>query len=448
MNPFAMPRRFPTPSLALLAFLALAATARAAPGLDFDLTEKAASQDALAAAAQDAPVTVTLGGYLESRTQLGTSRGALYSARQRLHPELSASLSRLSLFANANLDYDPAIGAWADVAHPELDECRLLLDTEYLDVSVGNMIVRWGAGDGINPMDLFNPVDQRDPVASARSTKKRAVPMVRAVAQTPWLTLESVFLPFAAVNGPDAAESPWESLALKSIRRAVGAGKAVFDDDTKPVGVEGGLRAAVTARGWDLALLSFQGFANEPVYAAIPLDDITLYQARYPHFRAFGFNFAKGLSAGTLRGELVFKPDTVFPGVQTAAANGNGLARTDFLEGVVGMDWTFFSDLYVNAQYYFEALPRGENGAAYRAFSDGMTFKVSDKFLGNALEAAIQGMVSFSGDGLSVEAYGQYELDDHWKLTCGVQLWEGPPRSRLGQYDANDMTYLKLRYAF
>lgn len=448
MNPFAMPRRFPTPSLALLAVLALAATARAAPGLDFDLTEKAASQDALAAAAQDAPVTVTLGGYLESRTQLGTSRGALYSARQRLHPELSASLSRLSLFANANLDYDPAVGAWADMVHPELDECRLLLDTEYLDVSIGKMIVRWGAGDGINPMDLFNPVDQRDPVASARSTKKRAVPMVRAVAQTPWLTLEGVFLPFAAVNGPDAAESPWESLALKSIRRAAGAGKAVFDDDTKPVGVEGGLRASVTARGWDLALLSFQGFANEPVYAAIPLDDITLYQARYPHFRAFGFNFAKGLSAGTLRGELVFKPDTVFPGVQTAAANGNGLARTDFLEGVVGMDWTFFSDLYVNAQYYFEALPQGENGAAYRAFSDGMTFKVSDKFLGNALEAGVQGMASFSGDGLSVEAYGQYELDDHWKLTCGVQLWEGPPRSRLGQYDANDMTYLKLRYAF
>lgn len=426
--------------LALLAVLAAVPGPANSEKLDFDLGEQV---DAPAT-----PYTYAFGGYLESRSQLAPGQGRFLSARQRAHLELSASLAHLQFFANGNFDYDPAVGGWSQVVYPELDECRLRLDTEYLDIAAGNMIVRWGTGDGINPMDLFNPVDQRDPVANARSTKKRAVPMAQIVVQASPLTLEGVVLPVAAYNDPYASGSPWAPLSLRSIRQAARHGTASLDNDARPEGVECGLRASVTLRGWDVALLYYQGYVNDPVYAAVTDGQRTRYEARHPFFRAYGFNFAKGLTAGTLRGELAFKPATLFPARPAAASAKDGLVRTDLLEGVIGLDWTFLANLYVNAQYYFESLPGGNNGADYREFSHGMTFKVSDKFLADALEVGVQGTISWSGQGLSLESYGQYAFDDHWTLTLGAIVWEGASRSLLGQYDANDMVYGKLRYAF
>lgn len=36
-------------------------------------------------------------------------------------------------------------------------------------ISYAIEMMRWGTGDGINPMDLINPRDYRDPIASART---------------------------------------------------------------------------------------------------------------------------------------------------------------------------------------------------------------------------------------------------------------------------------------
>ncbi len=115
---------------------------------------------------------------------------------------------------------------------------------------------------------------------------------------------------------------------------------------------------------------------------------------------------------------------------------------------MAGVDWTFLTDLYLNVQYYADALPWGRNSAAQRTFSDGMTFKVSDKFLNSSLETGVQGSLSFSGEGLSTEVYAQYEVDDHWELTTGYIFWDGKETSGLGQFRDNDMIYFKVKYAF
>ena len=88
------------------------------------------------------------------------------------------------------------------------------------------------------------------------------------------------------------------------------------------------------------------------------------------------------------------------------------------------------------------------SNATCSSYTDGFTFLVSDKYWDSALEAGVQGTVYLSGDGLSVEIYGQYDINDHWKLTAGFLLWDGEEQTILGQYRENDMVYLKLKYAF
>lgn len=418
-------------------------------GMDFDLTEAMPDE-------KEAAYDLYFGGYAESRTQVGVDRGEVLSFRQRLHLETSAEMHSLLFFGSADADFDPAVAQWSDQqeeqTHARVDKLYLSLDTSYLDLVAGQQVVRWGTGDGINPMDLFNPVDQRDPVANARSLRRRSVPLLQAVVQRPGITLEGVFLPMAEVNKPPLTDSPWEPAGVRAIRQAVDNGQAELEDENTPDGQEYGVRATVTASGWDLSLLYYEGYANDAVYSREQAGGIITYKALHPHFTAYGFNFAKGLSSGTVRGEVAYKPDTVFPAAphNTAEyeAGGDGLVKADFVQAVVGLDWTFFSNLYLNGQYFVEVLPGSDSGAACRDFSDGMTFKVSDKFLDTALETGVQGTVYFNGGGLSTEAYVQYEVDDHWELTGGVILWEGDADSILGQFRDNDMIYCKVKYSF
>ena len=69
-------------------------------------------------------------------------------------------------------DYGLAVRAWTDdkdkIYYVELNEAYLTIDTERIDLILGKKMMRWGTGDGINPMDLINPRDYRNPTASAR----------------------------------------------------------------------------------------------------------------------------------------------------------------------------------------------------------------------------------------------------------------------------------------
>jgi len=426
----------------IFTFCIIARIAHAQDDLNFDLEEEYFEQE-------HAP-SYTLCGSVENRTQFGVNQAEFYSFRQRLHLEFSTPPQRYSFFADGDLDYDPAVQNWTDQDyeqfHAQLGKCYFSLDTDFFDLTAGQNIVRWGTGDGINPFDLFNPVDSRDPIANARSLARLPVPMLHAVVQASPCTFEAVFLPQAQVNSPFLSGSPWEGTYLQTLREHAQAGSLLLDDENEPEGVEYGLRSAVTFDGWDLSLIFIRGYTNSPVFKKDTQAGIPSYTAKHPQFTAYGLNFAKGFSRGTLRGELALKPDSTF--AASSQADDDGLVKTDYFQGVIGIDWTFFTDLYLNAQYFMESFPHGRNGAASRPYVDGMTFKIKDLFLDNALELGLQGMLYFSGDGLSLEPYAQYEINDHWKITAGFLLWEGERQGRLGQYDDNDMAYLKIKYAF
>lgn len=428
--------------LSLLIFQITRAVA-ADDALDFDLN--AAFND------NEQELPYFLGGYFESRTQIGLATAEAYSLRQRLYAEFSVEKDVLFFFADGNLDFDPAVTAWTDQKwereRAELGKLYLTVDTEYFDITAGQQIIRWGTSDGINPMDLFNPIDSRDPIANARSLTRKSVPLIQSVIQTPLCTLEGVFIPQAVVNKPALSGSPWEPLVLKSLRKLEADGTILLDDENNPTGSEYGLRASTTMNGWDISLLYFAGYTKYPVYARTSYGGKIRYEAHHPSLNAYGVAFAKGLSKGTMRGELAYKPKTVLQAKSTYTQH-NGLIEADLLQGVIGIDWTFFTDFYVTSQYFMDIFLDDTSNATCSSYTDGFTFLVSDKYWDSALEAGVQGTVYLSGDGLSVEIYGQYDINDHWKLTAGFLLWDGEEQTILGQYRENDMVYLKLKYAF
>jgi len=53
-----------------------------------------------------------------------------------------------------------------------------------------------------------------------------------------------------------------------------------------------------------------------------------------------------------------------------------------------------------------------------------------------------------SNEGAAAEIFAEYKIGDHWQIAPGYMTFSGPEGSRLGQFNDNDMIYLRLRYSF
>jgi len=425
------------------------------------------SQDAQAEAG------LTLHGYLESRDQIRTGANqAAISTRQRLWLEADGTLlpegtagniGEVRFFASGALDVDPAAADLSD-EHDTLrlhaEEVFVTLDSDDLDLVIGRKMLRWGMGDGINPLDLINPLDYRDPIASGRADSRVPVVLGQAIFRLPAVgplqeaTLEAVVIPLAQVDELNAPGSAWEGYALKELRKADAQGQLIFADQQKPDDLwndaEFGVRLAVTTSGWDLALIGFHGRLDSAVLARdLVLDSngtaIPRLTPVHPTFSAFGINVAKGLERSTIRGELSLKPD--LPMMLRDDKATPGYDRRSVVEGVVGIDRTFGINLYTNLQYYFTSIPDAADLAG-ESYDHGMTYEIHDLFLQDDLEAGIRGVASFANEGWTFEPYAEYRLGDDWLLGASLLLFEGPEDSRYGQFADNDMLNIRLRYSF
>ncbi len=64
------------------------------------------------------------------------------------------------------------------------------------------------------------------------------------------------------------------------------------------------------------------------------------------------------------------------------------------------------------------------------------------------LTAGFRGMYFPSDEGSACEIFAEYKIGDNWQIAPGYMFFNGPRDSRLGQFNDNDMVYLRLRYGF
>ncbi len=412
-------------------------------------------------------------GWMESRNQFRMHDGRAISARQRLWLETGGALSfwdtgktggeksgpgPVRFFLSGSLDADPAAASLSD-NHSKvtagIHEAYITFEGSSIDVILGKKMVRWGTGDGINPLDLINPVDHLDPLASGRGDNRLPVLLGQAVCSLPcpdWMqemALEAVMEPLAKVNTLPGKGSAWESLALKKMRRSEALGLFDLAGQDKPAAwfEDGkyGLRLAATFDGWDLGIAGYTGMKNNPVFSGKIQDNgrITI-TPKHPRINAIGLSFAKGLNRSTIRGELAVKPS--FP-LQKASALLPNYTRTTMIEAVMGFDRTFSLNRYVNLQYFATCIPDNSN-TMQKKWEHGMTFEFSDLFFSDDLKLGISGIAGFSGQGLCVQPYAEYKLGDHWFIAASVFLFEGHDKGEYGQFDSRDFASLRLRWSF
>jgi hypothetical protein len=242
-----------------------------------------------------------------------------------------------------------------------------------------------------------------------------------------------VLIPKPEVNKFSLQNSPWEPEGLRELRKIAESGEIVLTSKKEPdtwfKNAEFAIRASTVWKGFDLALLYYNGYTDDPAYHRDYLADGRMrFTPRYQHYQAYGFNFAKGFDRATVRGD--------------------GLVARDLYQGVIGIDRTFFTNLYVNLQFFIDLIENGQEALAAERKTHGITFEISDKFLDDDLTAGFRGMYFTSNEGSACEIFAEYKIGDNWEIAPGYMFFNGPRDSRLEQYSVNDMIYLRLRYSF
>ncbi len=398
----------------------------------------------------------SISGFIESRDQLALKHmHQPVSLRQRIQLEVKKQFEHISFFASGRTDYDFASHTWSHQYHNpfliSLHETYLTFDSEYFDFFIGRKIHRWGASDGINPMDLINPIDTSDPFSSGRADNRIPSTMILVKWIFNNLSLEGVFLPLSPVSDLQSRGNPWNGSDLDSIFELEELGK-ISTHNKKPnrifeqVGYGGKLSAFLF--GWDLSFMYFSGNISNAVWFPKfnKLKYIKEFNARYPRFQAYGFSFAKAFgSSSTFRGELSYKPQYYMNMI-----NDLYPYRGNYLQSVLGIDYDFDSKYYMNLQIFTDYF-RGSSKIDKKKskYWNGLSYEMSGKWLNDDLKCGIRGKIYTSnGDGSITDIFAEYKFNDSFEIDGGVMFWLGKEKGMMGMYDKNDMIYIKLKYSF
>ncbi|MDR1578180.1 MAG: hypothetical protein LBT86_08165 [Deltaproteobacteria bacterium] len=404
---------------------------------------------------------LTYGGFLESRNRFAIKDGSPVALTQTAFLEMSAKKGSVGLYGSAQGVLEGAAHYWPrghQAGWAEVKELFLTIDSANLDFWLGQKLKVWGTSDGYNPLDLFNPLDLRDPFPSGWNLNRVPQAMAGASFNLGPVNLEGVYLPKAGVLTMPQPGSPWEPRAFQRLRTQVEAGFLTLVPKNAPHAWfrdgEYGLKLSASREGWDLSLMTYHGFLDEPLYK-MTLTPLGLQATgAYARYQAYGLAWAKGLGAGTFRGEMVIKSDYPIQG----ALNWR---RSRLIQTVVGWDRSFDGWLYLNFQGFLEA--RSLTGAqpidawpinvrpadAWPTDdSHGLTYEVTAQWALDAWAAGTRGQVYLTGEGALNEVFLEYRRDDHWKFSVGALFFSGERTGILGQFGDNDCFYLTARHSF
>lgn len=315
-----------------------------------------------------------------------------------------------------------------------------------VEVRVGRQIVAWGRADGINPTDNLTPRDYvvmlpfEDDQRFGTTAAKIDVFVSHAHTLTFFVSpyFEPHRIPFPVSAGRLERSLPARTFANTEL----------------------GVRLNRVGETLDWSISYFRGFSLLPSLRLSERAGSPVIRASYDRIRAYGADFARNLGRFGIRGEVAY--------ADTADRQGrepNKLNPSLFF--ILGVDRTFFENLNLNLQY-FRRQTRGfrsvdpisdlaERTIAFQSamlagqrdhVSDGLTFRVSNKWFHDTLEAEIFGVINFTTHDSFARPQVSYVFSDQWELIVGFDWIRGRADSQFGSQKSNRGVFAETRLSF
>ena len=369
---------------------------------------------------------------LDDRADI-TTAGCLVSWK----PKLGQSV-RLGLNARAGWQDQGA----ADGASGRVREAYIDFDAEPLSLRLGRQIIAWGRADRINPTDSLSPRDftllvpddeqQRNGIDAVRLRYaiNPALSVTAVVAKSEANLTPAGALPMNLALAEPPRETEW-ALKLDHSGSGVDGSVSYFD------GVERAARYRLD-------------FANPRV---------PLFRGDFERVRKLGADFAIAQGAWTFRGEIAHAR------IQAACAGCPSDARR-VTSAVLGGDVDFADTMNFNVQVFANLKedfvdPAGLTGlqqtlalglnrlnADYAARETGLTLRLSDRLLNDKLRWEISAVLDLNGNSRAIRPRLSYAVNDHLRLTAGLDHFDGPSQSYFGALTKNSTAFAMASWVF
>ncbi|RLC54349.1 MAG: hypothetical protein DRH79_00690, partial [Candidatus Cloacimonadota bacterium] len=194
----------------------------------------------------------------------------------------------------------------------------------------------------------------------------------------------------------------------------------------------------------DFELMAAYMWDDNPAMHIYPQPDTTLLiKPEYHRLPLAGASFSKAIGGAVLRGEGAYYFDKRFAAEDLSV---NGIKEKDYANYLVGYDHNWFG-VNVSFQFIQEYIMNYENDMRNDEFSNTMTFLITEDFLRETLRVEFFTYYGIDNKDALLRPKVVYDIADGFEVQLGANIFAGE-EGNFGQYDENDMMFMKVRYDF
>lgn len=401
---------------------------------------------------------VKINGYIgnESSYRISDTR-EMTKSRNILKLKLRGELTDKVSYRIGGRSYYDAVfdmtGNYPDNVEDDQETETELRET-YLDISRGNMDLRlgkqtivWGEAVGLFFADVVNAKDLREFV----------LPDFNYIRKPQWSGLleytgdlshlEFIWIPKLEFNdyGVSGSEFPVALAVPEGVSPSVAS---AVEPASNFKNSEYGTRLSYFMSGWDLSLFYLYTWDKEGANFRV-INSATSYTftPTYKRLRISGMTVAKEIKDIIFKAEVIYTSGKYFALLDSADADG--VTKADYIDYLIGMDYTFFDDLEANFQFMQRVIP-DHDGRFFRQDHIRNTGSVRLKtgLFDNAVEPELMVISSLEELDIMIRPKVGFTFKDNWRLYVGADIFAGESDGVFGQYKDKDRIYTEIGYSF
>lgn len=408
-------------------------------------------------------------GLLESEVASGTVTGDVQKAELIFTPEISMELGdsmRLTAIGRIRGDLVDELEPGQPEQHNRSrfskrsflsDQVELELREFYVDGEIGNTFLRigkqqvvWGQADGLKVLDVLNPQSFREFILDDFEESRIPLWMVNAETQVGDATLQLLWIPdntYDDISEPGATFAFTSPLIVPDIPPGVPVTVTPVDRPDDPfTDSDVAAKLSVFVAGWDLSLnYAYHYFDRPVVRREISAAGVTVRQT-YERTHLLGGTFSNVYGDFTLRGEVGFSSDRFF--LTEDMSDTDGVAESDELSYVLGVDFQGWRDWFVSAQVFQSFLTDPTPEIVRDNVDTNATLLMRRDFMNDALQAEALLIQSLNQSDGVLQTSLNYEWRTNVRLKVGADFFYGNSQGLFGQFEQNDRVSIGVEIGF
>lgn len=334
----------------------------------------------------------------------------------------------------------------------ELRDTYLDFSSGNFDLRVGKQQIVWGEAVGLFFADVVNPQDLREFILPEFDQMK--IPLWSADLEyyRDGNHFEFVWIPILKFHRLGVSGSEFE---LSKPTVPTGA-LTYYQNEDKPSNDlkngEFGIRLSRSIKGWDLAAFCLYGYDYFPTYFRTLTTDpststtIITFKPKYERLTLLGATFAKEIEDVIFKGEFIYNNSKNF--LVNDLTDIDGVVKKDFLDYLIGIDYTFFEKVDFNVQFMQRIIFNYDANMADNEMATSFSIWLKTGFFDNTLEPELFFVTSLRKSDSMFRPKISYKFKGKWTAVLGMDVFYGRSDGAFGQFDNKDRAYLELRYDF